>query len=106
MAEKVPGLDYQGVQHFITDFPWSADALITEIAQQADGLLGGASGSRLILDGSDFTTKGTHSVGVSRQYNGNLGQEGQLPSRRLLLPQCGGSRLARGDEVLPPKSLV
>ena len=94
MAEKVPDLDYQSVHHFISDSPWSADALITEIAQQADGLLGGASDSRLILDGSDFSKKGTHSVGVARQYNGNLGK---IDNCQAAVFAC----LSAGDHALP-----
>ena len=53
MVEKVPGLDYQGVQHFISDSPWSAEPLIAEIARQADGLrtVSGFHHKPLILNG-------------------------------------------------------
>ena len=74
MEELVPDLNYQGVQQFITDSPWQAEPLIAEVARQADGLLGGASDSRFILDESAFAKKGAASVGVGRQYNGNLGK--------------------------------
>jgi SRSO17 transposase len=94
MAEKVPGLDYQGVQHFISDSPWSADLLIDEIARQADGLLGAAADSRLILDGSDFTKKGSHSVGVARQYNGN---RGKIDNCQAAVFSC----LSAGSHALP-----
>ena len=74
MEELVPDFNYQGVQQFISDSPWEAASLLDEVARQADGFLGGASDSRLILDGSDFTKKGEKSVGVARQYNGNRGK--------------------------------
>lgn len=74
MEELVPDLNYQGVQQFISDSPWEASRLMTEVARQADGFLGGVSDSRLILDGSDFSKKGEKSVGVARQYNGNRGK--------------------------------
>jgi SRSO17 transposase len=74
MEEVVPDLNYQGVQQFISDSPWSHEAVMAEAARQADGLLGGASDSRLILDDSGFSKKGDRSVGVTRQYNGRLGK--------------------------------
>lgn len=74
MEEVVPGLNYEGVQQFISNSPWDHDALNEEVARQADGLLGGACDSRLIIDESAFAKKGTKSVGVARQYNGRLGK--------------------------------
>lgn len=74
MAEVVPDFDYQGVQQFISDSPWEDKPLMQEIARQADGFLGGASDSRLIIDDSSVSKKGRQSVGVARQYNGNLGK--------------------------------
>jgi SRSO17 transposase len=74
MEEEVPGLNYQGVQQFITDSPWESAPLMAEVASQADGLLGGASDSRLVVDECANSKKGVKSVGVGRQYNGNLGK--------------------------------
>jgi SRSO17 transposase len=104
MVEKVPDLDYQGVQHFISDSPWSADLLIGEIARQADGILGGASDSRLILDGSDFTKKGTHSVGVARQYNGNLGKIDNCQAAVFSCLSAGSHALPVGTKFYLPKA--
>ena len=104
MVEKVPDLDYQGVQHFISDSPWSADALVREVAQQADGLLGGLADSRFILDGSDFTKKGTHSVGVERQYNGNLGKVDNCQASVFGCLSAGNHALPVGMKLYLPKS--
>ena len=104
MAEKVPDLDYQGVQHFITDSPWSAPNLVREVAPQADGLLGGSSDSRFILDGSDFTKKGTHSVGVERQYNGNLGKVDNCQAAVFGCLSAGNHALPVGMKLYLPKS--
>ena len=104
MVEKVPDLDYQSVQHFISDSPWSADGLVTEVAQQADGILGAAADSRLILDGSDFTKKGTHSVGVSRQYNGNLGKIDNCQSAVFSCLSAGAHALLVGMKFYLPKA--
>lgn len=103
MAEKVPGLDYQGVQHFISDSPWSTELLIDEIARQADGILGGATDSRLILDGSDFTKKGIHSVGVARQYNGNLGKIDNCQAAVFSCLSAGSHALPVGTKLYLPK---
>jgi len=104
MAEKVPGLDYQGVQHFISVSPWSADLLVDEIARQADGLLGGCADSRLILDGSDFTKKGAHSVGVARQYNGNLGKIDNCQAAVFSCLSAGAHSLPVGTKFYLPKA--
>lgn len=74
MEEHVPGFDYQRVQHRLSHSPWEHRPLMDEIARQADGLLGGASRTRLVIDDTGFEKKGRHSVGVARQYNGRLGK--------------------------------
>jgi SRSO17 transposase len=63
-----PG-SYQAFQHFITDAPWSADAVwrrLRAVIPDRDGLL--------IFDGTSFPKQGTSSVGVARQYCGALGK--------------------------------
>jgi len=57
------------------------------VAEQADGMIGGHRDSALYIDESGFAKKGTHSVGVQRQYCGRLGQDRELPGRRLCLPE-------------------
>lgn len=66
--------DYQGMQQFISDSPWSHEALLDQVAKEADGLLGGHGESALILDETSFVKKGNASVGVQRQYCGRLGK--------------------------------
>jgi hypothetical protein len=70
MLERVrdPGT-YQAFQHFITDAPWSADAVWRQL--RGDG---SRSHGRLILDGTSFPKQGPSSVGVARQYCGALGK--------------------------------
>lgn len=66
--------NYQGMQQFISDSPWSHGALMEQVAREADGLLGGHRDSALILDETSFVKKGKASVGVQRQYCGRLGK--------------------------------
>ena len=44
--------DYQGLQQFITDSPWSHEALMAQGAAEADGLLGAHRDSALYLAGT------------------------------------------------------
>lgn len=68
------GSDYQGMQQFISDSPWSHEALMRQIGEEADRELGGDDESALVLDESSFVKKGDLSVGVQRQYCGRLGK--------------------------------
>jgi SRSO17 transposase len=70
MLERVrdPGT-YQAFQHFITDAPWSADAVWRHLRATIPERTG-----VLILDGTSFPKQGVHSVGVARQYCGALGK--------------------------------
>jgi SRSO17 transposase len=94
MEEAVPDADEQQLQHFLSASPWSAQAVMAQVAQEADCLLGGRPDSSLLLDESGFTKKGKHSVGVARQYNGRLGKVDNC--------QVGVfAALASGAEVYP-----
>jgi SRSO17 transposase len=52
---------------------WSADALLERVRDYAMAALGDTSGV-LVVDETGFLKKGTHSVGVSRQYSGTAGR--------------------------------
>ena len=70
MLERVrdPGT-YQAFQHFITDAPWSAEAVWRQLRATIPARTG-----VLILDGTSFPKQGPYSVGVARQYCGALGK--------------------------------
>jgi SRSO17 transposase len=76
---ELSGDGYQRIQQFITSSTWSAQNLITTIAQKTSGLYAGQDGYRLcdvgyIIDESAHIKKGKHSVGVARQYAGVIGK--------------------------------
>ena len=52
---------------------WSADALLERVRDYALTALGDTGGV-LVVDETGFLKKGTHSVGVSRQYSGTAGR--------------------------------
>jgi SRSO17 transposase len=73
MEEHVVGADDQALQYMLTEAQWNSPAVMDQVAQEANQLLGGV-GSYLLLDESGFEKKGEHSVGVARQWNGRLGK--------------------------------
>jgi len=74
MAEVVPDSDDQVYQHFMTESPWSARALLDQIAYDVDTAFGDSEDIFLVVDESAFAKKGRKSVGVARQWNGGLGK--------------------------------
>lgn len=74
IEEELPGSNYQGMQQFISDSPWDTDALMAQVRQDAEGVLGRHRDTALYLDETSFVKKGAASVGVQRQYCGRLGK--------------------------------
>ena len=62
------------IQSFLGQSRWSCDELLAEHRRQTAALLGERNGV-LIIDGSDFPKQGHESVGVKRQYCGELGKK-------------------------------
>ncbi len=65
-----PG-QYQALQHFITDSPWDAERVWTQVRAAVPVRTG-----VLAIDDTGFPKQGTDSVGVQRQYCGALGKVG------------------------------
>lgn len=102
MALALEGGNIQALQQFIGQGRWQDEKLLRKHWSLVDESLGEADGV-WIVDGSGFPKKGEHSVGVARQWCGQLGklencQEGvfaayasrkgyTLLDRRLYLPQ-------------------
>lgn len=66
--------NYQGMQQFLSDSPWSHEALMRQVAEEAEAVLGSHADTALYVDESSFAKKGKASVGVKRQYCGRLGK--------------------------------
>jgi SRSO17 transposase len=62
------------LQHFIASPAWDDGPLWTVLAQQADQMIGGPD-AVLVIDDTALPKKGTLSVGVARQYCGQLGKQ-------------------------------
>ena len=119
----LPGHDQ--LQHFVASTAWDDSPLWAVLAHEADRLVGG-SGGYLVIDDTALPKKGTLSVGVARQYCGQLGKrancqalvsltlaQGEVPvpvALRLFLPDEwveDAARCARAgvpDAAISPRS--
>ena len=103
MEEVIPEADHQALQHMLSESAWEERAVLDQVGQEANRHLGGHPDSSLIIDESGCPKKGTRSVGVARQWCGQLGKvencqvgvfaalgrgtEATLINERLFLPQ-------------------
>ncbi len=74
MEEVVPEADHQVLQHMLSESAWSERAVLDQVAQEASQRLGNDEDTSLTIDESGFPKKGRHSVGVARQWCGQLGK--------------------------------
>lgn len=75
MVERIPDSNYQQLQHFISDSEWDAKAVMKDVAENTNLSLECLVGEKgLILDESGNEKAGKNSVGVARQYIGNVGK--------------------------------
>ena len=74
IGEKVADVNYQSVHNFVSESSWDYRALSTQVAKDANTLLGGSAESMLLIDETSFLKKGSHSMGVARQYCGCSGK--------------------------------
>jgi SRSO17 transposase len=73
MVEKTKS-NYQSQQQFLADSPWDAKKLMLDIAKKVNTDLGDFKLQSLNIDENSTQKSGKNSVGVSKQYNGNLGK--------------------------------
>lgn len=109
----MPDGDYQQLQHFISESPWDGLAVMNRVAEKVGqtlglskpvpGIMPGMEASTgLLLDESGWEKSGKKSVGVARQYIGQVGKvaNGQVGVFAAL---CSGGRvgLLQGRLYLP-----
>lgn len=71
------------LQLFISEGTWDDDAILQRHWHEVDQVLGEADGV-LTLDGSDFLKQGRESVGVKRQYCGEVGKRANCQAGMFL----------------------
>ena len=79
MAARVDPLHasarHQALQHFVAKSEWSDAAVMARVRDWVMPALGLDRGRYWIIDDTGFPKKGKHSVGVARQYCGQLGKQ-------------------------------
>jgi SRSO17 transposase len=79
MAARVAPGDTQQLHHFISTSPWATAPLEAELVRAADRLVGGPD-AVLVVDDTALVKQGRRSVGVKRQYCGQLGKRANCQS--------------------------
>ena len=115
--------EHQRLHHFIADAPWSDQAVLDTVRSYALERIKRRAGppEALIIDDTGFPKKGKHSVGVARQYCGQLGKQDNcqvavsvwlanerfsLPVRyQLYLPQSWADDADRRKAAKVPEAL-
>jgi SRSO17 transposase len=122
-APERTAAQHQSLLHFIGEGRWSDEKVLTKVreivlpAVERDGPI-----EAWIIDDTAFPKKGTHSVGVARQYCGQLGKQdncqvavslsvanhhASLPvAYRLYLPEVWASDAARRKKAGVPDQIV
>src|SRR3954452_20126459 len=93
MAERLGLSSHDQLHHFISSRAWDDAPLWRVLAEQVDRQAGGA-GAVLVVDDSGLPKKGALSVGVARQYCGELGK---VANSQVLVTLT----LARGEVPVP-----
>jgi SRSO17 transposase len=93
MAERLGLASHDPLHHFISSVAWDDAPLWRVLAEQVDRQVGGE-GAVLVVDDSGLPKKGALSVGVARQY---CGEVGKVANCQVLVTLT----LARGEVPLP-----
>jgi SRSO17 transposase len=113
---------HQSLHHIVADAPWSDDALLKQVRSQVlPAMTRKHAIAAWIVDDTGFPKKGSHSVGVTRQYCGQLGkqdncrvavsvslatEEASIPAAyRLYLPEIWANDPERRKQAGVPKEI-
>jgi SRSO17 transposase len=66
---------HQALHHFVAQAEWSDEEMLRRVAQWVLPRMDFSAGAFWIVDDTGFPKKGEHSVGVARQYCGQLGKQ-------------------------------
>ena len=115
--------EHQSLLHFVGQSPWDGGALLRRVREAVLPVMTGRGAVEAwIVDDTGFPKKGRHSVGVARQYCGQLGKqdncqvavslsvataEASLPvAWRLYLPEGWAGDVARRARAGVPEDVV
>jgi SRSO17 transposase len=101
---RVNGQDGQALQHFMSESPWSAQAVFQQIQRDIQAEPALRTGGLVILDESPDVKAGLHSAGAARQHNGRVGkiEPSQMATGLTFVhPETGTWVLVDGELFLP-----
>ena len=113
---------HQSLHHVVADAPWSDEAVLRQVRKYAlAAMMEKEPVAAWVVDDTGFVKKGTHSVGVARQYCGQVGkqencrvavslsvttQTASLPvAWRLYLPESWAQDLKRREQAGVPEEI-
>jgi SRSO17 transposase len=122
-APERTAAQHQSLLHFVGEGRWSDEKVLAKVREMVLPVIERAGPIEAwIIDDTAFPKKGTHSVGVARQYCGQLGKQdncqvavslsvanhhASLPvAYRLYLPEAWASDVARRKKVGVPDQIV
>ena len=73
IAFAIEGGKVRAMQRFVSDAPWDEDKIMSKYRSLVNDDMGHPDGA-VIFEESGFAKKGDDSIGVARQYSGNLGK--------------------------------
>jgi len=115
--------EHQRLHHFVADAPWSDEAVLRAVRTHVLDEIKAQAGAPevLLIDDTGFPKQGTHSVGVARQYCGQLGKQDNCQvavsvsvaneaysvpvAYRLYLPEVWAKDAARRREAKVPETV-
>ncbi len=123
LSPRDTGAKHQVLQHFVSDSPWKDHRILDAAVDWALPALESRGGvSAWIIDDTGMAKQGEHSVGVARQYCGNLGKQDNcqvavsitiannvmsIPvSWRLYLPEAWANDAKRRKKCRVPDDII
>jgi SRSO17 transposase len=123
LAPEEVGRTHQSLHHLVAKSPWSDEAVLEQVRQYAlPAMSPGDSLQAWIVDDTGMLKKGRHSVGVARQYCGQVGKQDNcqvavslsvatkrcsLPiAFRLYLPEVWASDAKRRKQAGVPEQIA
>jgi SRSO17 transposase len=103
IAACVAPEELQQLHHFVSASPWKVRPVQRVLYQRAQEIVGGA-GAVLSIDDTSLVKQGKHSVGVARQYCGELGKRANCQVLVSLTLDRGGVPVPIALKLFLPES--
>lgn len=95
---------HQALHHFVAKSEWSDEQMLRRVAQWVVPHMDMSDGGFWIIDDTGFPKKGSHSVGVARQYCGVLGKQDNCQVAVSVSLACEDGSLPVAWQLYLPRS--